>query len=101
MSRVAVKHDLYDIIRSPVITEKSTIGSEQNRYTFKVDVAATKDQIRKAVKLAFGVDVVAVNTLKVKGKVKRFRGRPGKRADYKKAIIKVIDGQSIDVTTEI
>lgn len=101
MSNVAVKHDLYDIIRTPVITEKSTAGSEQNRYTFKVTVAATKEQIRRAVKLAFGVDAVSVNTIKVKGKVKRFRGVEGKRADYKKAIIRLADGQSIDVTAEI
>jgi large subunit ribosomal protein L23 len=101
MSNVAVKHDLYDVIRTPVITEKSTVGSEQNRYTFKVAVSATKEDIRKAVKLAFGVDALSINTIKVKGKTKRFRGLPGKRPDYKKAIIKLADGQSIDVTTEI
>lgn len=101
MSSIAVKHDLYDVIRVPVITEKSTVGSEQNRYTFKVATSATKEQIKRAVKLAFGVDAVSVSTIKVKGKVKRFKGLPGKRPDYKKAIVKLAEGQSIDVTAEI
>lgn len=101
MSRVAVKEDLYDIIRVPVITEKSTEASEHNRYTFKVAVSATKQEIKRAVELAFGVKILSISTIKVKGKVKRFRGVEGRRPHYKKAVVKLAEGQSIDMTTEI
>lgn len=101
MSRVAIKHDVFDVIRTPVITEKSTVGSEQNRYVFKVAIDSSKQEIKRAIKTAFGVEPISVNTIKVKGKTKRFRGVKGKRPDYKKAVIKLAEGQSIDVTTEI
>lgn len=90
---------LYDIIRGPVITEKATMVSEHNQVVFRVALEATKPQIREAVETLFGVEVRAVNTLRVKGKTKRFRGRIGRRGDVKKAIVTLAEGQSIDVTT--
>jgi len=91
----------YDIILSPVITEKSTLGSEHNQVSFKVPLTATKPEIKAAVEGLFNVKVKTVNTLRVKGKVKRFRGRPGKRSDVKKAIITLVEGEAIDVTTGV
>ncbi len=92
---------LYDIILAPVITEKSQRISEQNQVVFRVRQDATKPEIKEAVQTLFGVKVEAVNTLNVKGKVKRFRGTIGKRSDFKKAIVTLGEGQSIDVTTGI
>ena len=89
----------YDTILSPVITEKSTLLSEQNKVVFKVADDASKDEIAAAVEALFKVKVVKVNTLNVKGKTKRFRGHLGRRNDVKKAIVTLADGQSIDVTT--
>ncbi len=89
----------YDVIVSPVITEKSTMASENNQVVFKVAKNATKPEIKKAVEGLFGVKVKAVNTLVRKGKVKVFRGIKGKQNDFKKAIVTLVDGQSIDVTT--
>jgi large subunit ribosomal protein L23 len=93
----AVRH--YDAILSPVITEKATMLSEQNKVVFRVAKDATKPQIAEAIENLFKVTVVKVNTLNVKGKTKRFRGREGKRSDVKKAIITLAEGQSIDITT--
>jgi large subunit ribosomal protein L23 len=92
---------MYDIVRSPVITEKATLGSEHGQVTFRVAVDATKPEIKAAVEKLFDVKVTAVNTLRQQGKRKRFRGLPGKRPDYKKAIVTLAEGQSIDVTTGI
>lgn len=89
----------YDVIRGPVITEKSTAASEQNQVIFRVANDATKPQIKAAVEKLFDVKVTAVNTIVVKGKLKRFKGRLGQRSDVKKAIVTLADGQSIDVTT--
>ncbi len=89
----------YDIIRSPVITEKATLGSQHNQVTFRVPLDATKPEIKAAVESVFSVKVKAVNTLRTEGKTKRFRGFVGKRSDYKKAIVSLAEGQSIDVTT--
>ena len=89
----------YDVIVSPVITEKTTMASEHNQVVFKVAKNATKPEIKKAVESLFGVKVKAVNTLVRKGKVKRFRNIVGKQSDFKKAIVTLVDGQSIDVTT--
>ena len=89
----------YELITSPVITEKTTNGSEYNQVTFKVPMDATKPQIREAVETLFKVKVTAVNTLVVKGKTKRFRGRIGHRSDVKKAIVTLAEGSRIDVTT--
>jgi large subunit ribosomal protein L23 len=90
-----------DVILFPVITEKATLGSENNQVTFRVPLNANKFAIRAAVEELFNVKVKAVNTLRQQGKRKRFRGIPGKRPDYKKAIVTLEDGQSIDVATGI
>lgn len=95
------KVEMYDKILSPVITEKSTRGSENNEVTFRVPLDANKAEIKAAVEGLFSVKVKSVNTLRVKGKVKRFRGIAGRRADVKKAIVTLEDGQTIDITTGI
>ncbi|GGG27138.1 50S ribosomal protein L23 [Chelatococcus composti] len=89
----------YDVIVAPVITEKATAASEQNKVVFKVARNATKPQIKAAVEKLFDVKVTGVNTLVTKGKVKRFRGTVGQRSDVKKAIVTLAEGQTIDVTT--
>ncbi len=91
----------YDIVRSPVITEKSTLGSENNQVTFRVPLTASKPEIKAAVEDLFGVKVRKVNTLRVKGKTKRFRGIKGRRPDVKKAMVTLEEGHSIDVTTGV
>jgi large subunit ribosomal protein L23 len=96
---MSAKPQHYDIIRKPVITEKATMASEAGAVVFEVEIDATKPQIKEAVEGVFGVKVKAVNTTVTKGKVKRFRGRPGKRKDVKKAYVTLEDGNSIDVTT--
>ncbi|MDR4305235.1 50S ribosomal protein L23 [Chelatococcus sambhunathii] len=89
----------YDVIRSPIITEKATYASEQNKVVFKVSDTATKPQIKAAVEKLFDVKVVSVNTLVRKGKTKRFRGRLGQQGDSKRAIVTLAEGHAIDVTT--
>jgi len=89
----------YDTILAPVITEKATLLSEQNKVVFQVAGDATKDEIASAVEALFKVNVTKVNTLNVKGKTKRFRGRIGRRSDVKKAVVTLAEGQSIDITT--
>lgn len=89
----------YDTILSPVITEKSTIASEYNQVVFRVPLEATKPEIAEAVEGLFKVKVKAVNTLRVKGKVKRFRGRPYTRSTVKKAVVTLEEGHSIDIST--
>ena len=89
----------YDTILSPIITEKATILSEQNKVVFRVSGTSTKDEIAAAVEELFKVKVTKVNTVVTKGKTKRFRGIMGRRSDFKKAIVTLADGQSIDVTT--
>ena len=89
----------YDVIVSPAITEKSTMASEQNQVVFNVAKKASKPEIKAAVEALFGVKVTAVNTLIRKGKVKRFRGTIGRQGDVKKAVVTLVDGQSIDVAT--
>ena len=91
----------YDVIVGPVITEKSTLGSEHNQVTFKVAPGATKPDIKAAVEALFDVKVEKVNTLVQKGKVKRFRGIKGRRSDVKKAVVTLKEGSSIDVTTGV
>jgi large subunit ribosomal protein L23 len=95
------KYTNYDIIRSPVVTEKSTLASEHGQIVFDVDIAATKPQIKEAVEGLFSVKVKAVNTLVRKGKTKRFRNVKGVRNDVKKAIVTLVDGQSIDISTGV
>jgi large subunit ribosomal protein L23 len=92
---------MYDIIRSPLITEKTTNQSEHNKVVFKVPLDAGKREVKAAVEGLFNVKVDAVNTIRVKGKTKRFRGRPGQRSDMKKAIVTLAAGSKIDVTTGI
>jgi large subunit ribosomal protein L23 len=89
----------YDVILSPVITEKSTKLSEVNQVVFRVTLDATKPAIAKAVADLFKVKVKAVNTVRVKGKRKNFRGTKFKKSDYKKAIVTLAEGSQIDVTT--
>ena len=90
---------MYQIVRSPLITEKATSLSEHGQVVFRVAPDATKPEIKAAVEGLFGVTVLAVNTLVQKGKTKRFKGRPGRRSDVKKAFVKLAAGQSIDFTT--
>ena len=89
----------YDLIRKPIITEKATLASEGGAVVFEVAMDATKPQIKEAIEGLFNVKVKAVNTTITKGKVKRFRGRPGKRRDVKKAYVTLVEGNTIDVTT--
>ena len=92
----------YDVILSPHITEKSTLASEHNAVVFKVAGDATKPQIKEAVEAIYDRKVAGVNTIVVKGKTKRWKGRPYKRTDMKKAIVTLAEGQdSIDVTSGI
>jgi large subunit ribosomal protein L23 len=95
------KFSNYDIIRSPVVTEKSTLASEHGQIVFDVAIDATKSDIKAAVEGLFSVKVKAVNTLVRKGKVKRFRNVLGVRNDTKKAIVTLVDGQSIDISTGV
>ena len=94
---VTARH--YDTILAPVITEKATYLSEHNKVVFRVAKDATKQEIAEAIQELFKVTVVKVNTLVAKGKTKRWRGRPGRRSDVKKAIVTLAEGQSIDVAT--
>ena len=89
----------YDVILAPVITEKATLLSEQNKVVFRVAQDSTKDEIAAAIEELFKVKVTKVNTLNVKGKTKRFRGIKGRRSDVKKAVVTLAEGQSIDITT--
>jgi large subunit ribosomal protein L23 len=89
----------YDTIVAPVITEKATFLTEQNKVVFRVAEDATKDEIAAAVEELFKVKVIKVNTLITKGKTKRFRGILGRRSDVKKAIVTLQEGQTIDIST--
>jgi|TARA_R110002072_G_scaffold187425_1_gene344161 large subunit ribosomal protein L23 len=91
----------YELLRKPVVTEKSTLGGEHNQVTFRVPMDASKPEILAAVEGLFSVKVKKVNTLRQNGKVKRFRGRIGKRVDYKKAMVTLEEGHSIDVTAGV
>lgn len=93
----AARH--YDTIVKPVITEKATLASEHGKVVFQVPLEATKKEIADAIEELFKVKVTAVNTLRQKGKTKRFKGVKGRRSDVKKAVVTLADGQSIDVTT--
>jgi large subunit ribosomal protein L23 len=91
----------YDVILSPVITEKASAVSEFNQVVFKVRRNATKPQIKAAIEELFKVKVLSVNTLTRKGKTKRFKGIEGRQQDVKKAIVRLAEGDKIDVTTRI
>jgi large subunit ribosomal protein L23 len=90
---------MYQTILSPLVTEKATRMSETGQYAFRVAIDASKPEIKQAIEGLFGVNVLAVNTLVVKGKSRRFKGRPGQRSDWKKAMVRLVEGQSIDLTT--
>ncbi|RBI84395.1 50S ribosomal protein L23 [Rhodosalinus halophilus] len=96
---MSAKPEHYDVIRKPVITEKSTMASEHNAVVFEVAIDAAKPQIKEAIEALFGVKVKAVNTTITKGKTKRFRGISGRRKDVKKAYVTLEEGNTIDVTT--
>jgi large subunit ribosomal protein L23 len=96
---MSVKPEQYDLIRKPIITEKATLASEGGAVVFEVAMDATKPQIKDAVESLFNVKVKAVNTTITKGKVKKFRGRLGRRRDVKKAYVTLVEGNTIDVTT--
>ena len=91
----------YDLILSPVVTEKSTRGSENNQVTFKVPLTASKPEIKAAIEKLFNVKVKAVNTLRQNGKRKVFRGQRGVRSDFKKAMVTLVDGSSIDLSAGV
>lgn len=88
-----------EIIRAPLVTERSTAAGEHNQIVFLVALHASKPMVKESVEKLFGVKVKAVNTLRRKGKTKRFRGLPGKRRDIKKAIVTLEEGHSIDIST--
>ncbi|MEQ8897138.1 MAG: 50S ribosomal protein L23 [Roseovarius sp.] len=96
---MSAKPEHYDVIRKPVITEKSTMASEAGAVVFEVDIDSSKPQIKEAIEALFGVKVKAVNTTITKGKNKRFRGVKGTRKDVKKAYVMLEEGNTIDVTT--
>jgi large subunit ribosomal protein L23 len=91
----------YDVVLSPHITEKSTMLSEHNAVVFKVANGASKPEIKEAIEALFNVKVTGVNTVLTKGKSKRWKGKPYKRSDFKKAIVTLAEGQTIDVTSGI
>jgi large subunit ribosomal protein L23 len=93
--------EMLRIIRAPHITEKATMVSEHNQVTFKVAIDATKPAIAAAVEHLFKVKVTKVNTIRMDGKVKRFRGILGQRPDWKKAVVTLAEGESVDITTGI
>ena len=92
---------MYDTLVRPVITEKSMLSSEAGKIVFRVPLEAGKDEVKAAVESIFNVKVTKVNTIRQAGKVKRFRNNPGRRSDYKKALVTLAEGQNIDVTTGI
>jgi large subunit ribosomal protein L23 len=97
----AINPDVYDVVRSPVVTEKSTIANELGKYVFKVAVDAGKPEIKTAIEQIFGVQVTKVNTINYDGKIKRFRGKIGQRPSFKKAVVTLKEGQSIDLSSGI
>ena len=96
---MSLKTEHYDVIRHPIVTEKATMASEANAVVFEVSMDANKPVIKAAVEALFNVKVKAVNTSIIKGKLKRFRGRLGKRKDRKKAYVTLEEGNTIDVST--
>ena len=96
--QTAIENRHYDVVLSPHITEKSTMAAEQNAVVFKVANGASKPEIKAAVEALFGVTVTGVNTIVQKGKTKRWKGKPYQRSDFKKAIVTLAEGSSIDIT---
>ncbi|MEI8321390.1 MAG: 50S ribosomal protein L23 [Alphaproteobacteria bacterium] len=98
-SKISTKK--YDLILRPIVTEKATQLMQFNKYSFEVPLSATKPEVKKAVEELFKVDVLAVNTLRLAGKKKIFKGRLGQRSDYKKAIVSLKQGQTIDASVGV
>ena len=98
---MSAKPEHFDLIKKPIITEKATMASENGAVVFQVAMDASKPQIKEAVEALFDVKVKGVNTLVQKGKTKRWKGKPYKRSDVKKAVVTLAEGQSIDVTSGI
>ncbi len=92
---------VFEIIRNPLVSEKSTFVSQFNYYVFKVSTKSTKPQIKQAVEKLFNVKVLSVNTLNQNGKLKKFRNILGKRPNFKKAFVKLAEGNTIDTTVEV
>ena len=95
------KFNMLDVIFSPSITEKATYLSEQNKIVFKVNKYANKNSIKKSIEKIFKVNVIKINTINLKGKMKMVRGKKVKKANFRKAIITLKKGQSIDLATGI
>lgn len=95
------KEDLYDVLRAPVITEKSSILAQFSKYVFKVNVDVAKSTVKRAIEHIFNVKVLKVNSIKTKGKVKMFRRTKGEQSDYKKMIVTLEKGKTIDLNAEI
>jgi len=98
-SKAAVAPALYDVIQGPVITEKSQMASEFNKVVFKIAPKATKVQVKAAVAGIFGVEVLKVNVINIRGKEKRFKGIKGRRNDTRKAVVTLKEGQNIDIAS--
>jgi|TARA_B100000767_G_scaffold13378_1_gene12878 large subunit ribosomal protein L23 len=96
---MSAKPEHYDVIRKPIITEKTTMASENGAVVFEVAIDSNKPTIKEAVESLFDVKVKAVNTTITKGKAKRFRGMLGRRKDVKKAYVTLEEGNTIDVST--
>ena len=92
---------IYEVIRNPLVSEKSTYVSQFNYYVFKVSSNSKKPEIKQAVEKLFNVKVLSVNTLNQNGKIKKFRNIKGKRPDFKKAFVKLAEGNTIDTTVEV
>lgn len=97
----AINPKLYDVLRTPVITEKSTMLGEQNKVVFKVAKSVTKSEIKQAVEALFNVKVTSVNTVNLPAKTKRFRGAEGTRSGVRKAIVSLAEGQNVDVMSGV
>ena len=91
-----MRKNIYNIIKNPVVTEKTTKIAENNQFVFKVDISSSKESIKMAVEKIFKVKVKSINTIKIKGKTKIFKGTKGRRADYKKAIVSLKEGENLD-----
>ena len=100
-SKAISEERMYEVIRSPVVTEKTTFISEYNQIVFNVAIDSNKSEIKAAIEKLFKVKVKSVNTLRQNGKIKRFKGTVGKRPEFKKAFVTLEEGNSIDVTTGI
>jgi large subunit ribosomal protein L23 len=99
MTSKSIEPRHYDVVLSPIITEKATMASERNQVIFRVAKNATKEQVKEAVEKLFDVKVKSVNTLIRKGKKRSFRGVQGQLSDVKRAIVTLVEGHRIDVTT--